>query len=62
MTRKHALIAIRVAAYHNDDQAAIRAYVENRVSRQAFEAERQRGIAMRGAGVPCSCYQCKKAA
>lgn len=35
--RDRLLEQIRVAAYEGDDKTAIRIYVENRISREAFE-------------------------
>uniref|UniRef100_UPI0039F6B758 hypothetical protein n=1 Tax=Sulfuriferula sp. GW6 TaxID=3345112 RepID=UPI0039F6B758 len=58
MKRKDALVLIRVAGYHADKAAFTRLYVENRVSREAANAEYQRGQEMKKAGVPCQCREC----
>jgi len=60
MKRKDALVAIRTAGYHADQRTAMRLYVENRISRAAFEAEFRRGKDMRAAGVPCVCRDCSR--
>ena len=59
MKRKDALTAIRVAGYHGDSDAAMLAYVENRVSRKTFECEWASGVEARQNGMPCNCHQCK---
>jgi hypothetical protein len=62
MDRKSALVALRVAGYHEDMATWVRVYVENRVSRTAADAEWSRGKAMKAAGVGCSCPDCKRQA
>lgn len=61
MTRKLALGLARVAGYHEDSARFVRLLVEERVNRQAMNAEWARGRQMKAAGVPCSCYFCEKA-
>lgn len=58
--RKSALVLIRVAGYHNDQEAGLRVYVENRISLQVYKQEFRRGFAMKAAGVKCSCIDCNR--
>ena len=60
MTRKTALVLLRVAGYHNDTKAFVRLYVENRVSIAAADREWERGKQMQAAGVPCTCRDCTR--
>lgn len=39
MSRADALVACRIAGYHDDQRAFVRAYTENRISMQAARAE-----------------------
>lgn len=59
MNRKTALVLARVAGYHQDSKAFTRIWVEARVSKAKLNEEWRRGWAMRQAGVPCTCMECK---
>lgn len=50
---------LRVAGYHRDSKTFTRLYVENRVSREAADAEWRRGADMKAAGIACGCTDCK---
>lgn len=58
MKRKDVLKAIRVAGFHGDRELAIRLYVKNWVSLEAFAREFDIGAAMRESGMPCDCFMC----
>lgn len=62
MTRRDALIAVKVAGYHDDARTGTRLYVENRMSRSAFNEAWTNGARARRAGVKCSCFHCNKPA
>jgi hypothetical protein len=57
-SRKQILESIKVAGYHQDDQAFLRLYTENRIGYSAAQAARTEGILARQKGVKCSCYAC----
>ncbi len=59
LKRKDALVWLRVAGYHDDSKSWTRLYVENRVSRQAADAEWRRGAALKAAGIACACTACR---
>lgn len=59
MKRKDALLAIRIAGYHDDKRAFMRLYTEHRISLAVAQEEYDRGASMKAAGVGCSCYECK---
>lgn len=59
MDRKQALAAIKFAAYHNDSREALRVYVENRISRAAYEKAWAAGVELKKGGMRCTCYRCK---
>ena len=51
MTKRERLLeAIRIAAYEQDDRTAVRIYVENRISRKAYQEAYDKGKAQRGNG------------
>jgi hypothetical protein len=56
--RQHILENIKVAGYHNDHQAFLRLYTENRISYTAAQSARYAGIRARQQGMKCSCYAC----
>ncbi len=58
MKRSQILGAIKVAAYHNDERTALRLYVENRVSYEAFKVAMREGRQAKAAGMKCTCYEC----
>jgi hypothetical protein len=57
-TRTQILESIKVAGYHQDDQAFLRLYSENRISYTAAHAARMAGIRARQQGMTCACYAC----
>jgi len=57
--RTDALIACRVAGYHEDRRTFVRIYSENRIRYRVAQAEYERGQSMRESGVPCHCFVCK---
>lgn len=60
MKRKDALTYMRIAGYHGDRASFTRLFIENRVSRDAADAEFHRGGAMKKAGIPCACKTCNQ--
>jgi len=56
--RDSALKWIRVASYHGDDTSATRLYLENRISRAAFNRAMNEGRKLKEEGAPCSCSRC----
>lgn len=58
MKRADALAWIRIAGYHSDSTAAMRIYVESRISRRAFDDAWAAGEKQRAAGVRCGCIRC----
>lgn len=60
MKRADALIACRVAGYHDDRRTFTRVYTEHRVTYKAAQAEFDRGVRMRAAGVSCGCPSCRR--
>lgn len=61
LTRKQVLGAIRVHAYHGRTDEALRLYVSHRVSYTAYQEALRFGMQAKGAGVGCSCAECKGA-
>ena len=57
--RADAIMAIRYAGYHNDVGKALRLYIDNRVSYQAYTKAYVEGIRLREKGTPCGCSDCK---
>ena len=53
-----ALIALRIAGYHNDSKAFSRLYVENRISLLAAKQAWDEGRRQQHAGMPCTCDAC----
>lgn len=60
MKRADALAHIRIAGYHDDDKAAMRIYVENRISAERYRNAFQDGQRAKAAGVKCECHRCKQ--
>lgn len=60
MTRKNALIYMKIAGYHSDTKAFIRLLVENRISRKIAEDAYQLGAKERERGVGCTCWDCRQ--
>lgn len=58
MKRNLVLAALRVAGYHNDQQARVRLLVENRVSLVSANEAWRVGVKARENGVRCSCPRC----
>lgn len=58
MTRKEALAAIKVAAYHENTKEMMRLYIENRISKKAYDEAVEKGRIAKLSGVGCSCYRC----
>lgn len=58
--REKVLALIRTAAYHDDQTAALRLYVENRISFDAYSQAWIQGKQARAARVKCGCYECNK--
>lgn len=59
MKREDALAHIRIAGYHGDTRAAMRIYVENRISHKAYTDAYARGAELKKSGMACSCSRCK---
>jgi cytidylate kinase len=59
-TRKAALGKIRVAGYHGDKATATGAYLDARVSFDAFRIAYREGERLRAAGMRCECLECKE--
>ena len=59
MKRSDLLACIRIAGYHNDLAEGTRIFVENRISRQAYDEAFRKGAEMKRAGIKCSCFECK---
>lgn len=57
--RQIALGEARVAGYHNDAGAFIRAYCEHNVSRVKMNAAWHQGIDQKLAGMKCGCIRCE---
>lgn len=62
MTRNDAKVMCRVAGYHADQALFVRTYTENRIGYDSAKREYQRGAAMKKAGTPCTCIDCKREA
>lgn len=60
MKRKDALTLLRVAGYHNDQHAFMRAYIENRVSFAIASEEFRKGELAKRSGMPCTCFDCRQ--
>ncbi len=58
--REQKLALIRTAAYHNDQAAALRIYLDARISYETYEREWLQGRRLREAGMKCSCPECAK--
>jgi hypothetical protein len=56
--RTQILERIKVAGYHNDNQAFLRLYRDNRLSYTAAQSARYAGIRARQQGMKCTCYAC----
>jgi hypothetical protein len=57
--RQQILERMAVAGYHNDHQAFLRLYRENRLSYTAAQSAWYEGIGARQKGMKCSCAACK---
>jgi hypothetical protein len=57
--RADALAWIRIAAYHGDAARATRLFIENRISRTAYDEAMAKGRAQRAGGVKCHCTDCQ---
>lgn len=60
MDRKTALQVIKVAGYHDDNQAFMRTYCENRISYKVATEWWMLGKNLKVNGAKCDCHQCKK--
>ena len=60
MKRADALSTLRIAGYHGDQRTFVRTFVENRISRKVANEEFNRGIALKRAGVRCTCFECRQ--
>ena len=58
-TRAAAIIAMRVAGYHNDQRARVRLFTENRITRQTADDAWAQGANQREQGMKCACPACK---
>jgi hypothetical protein len=52
---------LRIAGYHDDDAAWVRAYVGGRISIARARALQREGAELRRRGMPCSCSDCRAA-
>jgi hypothetical protein len=62
LTRAAALATIRVSAYHDDMERALRAYIESgvRISYANFQIHWDIGKKAKGKPGMCSCLECKR--
>lgn len=59
--REAALVGAQIAGYHNDSAAYLRIRIESHVGVGPLTKAWQRGKILREGGVPCACYECRKA-
>lgn len=62
VNRKHALTYMQIAGYHNDKARFTRLYIEQRVSLSSAREAFAKGQQLKAGGMPCTCYECQKAA
>lgn len=58
--RERTLGLMRVAGYHDDQKTFLRLLVENRIAAPHCWAAFREGARLKVAGMPCTCYHCKK--
>lgn len=58
MKRKLALQHIKVAGYHGDVKGGMRIYIENRISREAYNNAWLAGERAKQNGTGCNCPAC----
>lgn len=61
MKRATVLNWVRFAGYHNDVKAGTRIFVENRISKAAYDAAFTEGRRQRANGIKCGCQDCATA-
>jgi len=60
--RETSIALARVAGYHADRARFTRLVIESRVSFKTMREAFFTGEQMKKGGIPCNCYECKKAA
>ena len=58
--REIALANMKAAGYHSDSKAYMRLIVESRVNRAAMNKAWEIGTILKGNGVKCECFECRK--